>query len=359
MQVGGAERLVLEELAYLKNDPRFSFELHLVFEKGSFFEIIEELPLPVHVWAAPHKSIRMLKTYWNIMCHLRSGGYNILHCHLLNSIGPLLGKLAGVKVVTTVHSDAKFSLFEQFVMGMSDLALGCGKQVMRNIQSFIPTIKTRQLNNSIRAPQGIQVSRRLLCEKYSIDPDAAIVLTLGRLIRVKGYDVLIDAFRFVLQQVPNAILLIAGDGPEREDLVERIGSYRLRDKIKLLGMIREVNELYEVCNVYVNSSRLEGLPMTIIEAMAHGKSVVATSVGGNPEMVLDGVTGMLVPPDNSEKLSNAIVRMLKNNDFREKANKAAYDLFLHKYSIDRHCEVLADYYRQVLQGMPLPRGGKG
>jgi glycosyltransferase involved in cell wall biosynthesis len=353
MHVGGAERLVLEELAYLKNDPRFSFELHLVFEKGSFFEIIEELRIPVHVWGAPHKSIRMLWTYWNIMCHLRSGGYNILHCHLLNSIGPLIGKFAGVKVVTTVHSDAKFSLVEQYVMGMSDLALGCGKQVMRNIQSFIPTIKTRQLNNSIRAPQGFKVSRRLLCEKYSIDPDAAIVLTLGRLIRVKGYDVLIDAFRFVLQQVPNAVLLIAGDGPEREDLVERIGSYRLQDKIKLLGMIREVYELYEICNVYVNSSRLEGLPMTIIEAMAHGKSVVATSVGGNSEMVLDGVTGMLVPPDNPEELSNAIARILKDDNFREKANEAAFELFMHEYSIDKHCKALAEYYSEVFQGKTL------
>ena len=126
MVVGGAERLVSEELAYLKADPRFTFELHLVFDKGPFFQSAASLGVPVHVWNAPHKSVRMLKTYSDIIRYLRRTGCDILHSHLLDGIGPIVGRLAGARVVATVHNDKRYSPVEKFVLAKSDLVLGCG-----------------------------------------------------------------------------------------------------------------------------------------------------------------------------------------------------------------------------------------
>ena len=177
---------------------------------------------------------------------------------------------------------------------------------------------------------------------------ARIVLTLGRLIPEKGYDVLIEAFRSVVQQVPNAVLLIAGDGVERQTLLERITSTRMQGHVRLLGMVHEVGALYGLCDVYVNSSRLEGLPMTLLEAMAHRRAIVATEVGSTPEVVRDGITGLLVPPEEPEKLGYAITKLLLDRGMRDRLGGEAYALFAGEYTIEKHCEALADYYLQVL-----------
>jgi len=347
IHIGGAEKLVIEELSYLKSDPRFSFEVHLVFEKGAFFSDLSSLGLPVYVWNAPHKSIRMFKTYWNIGCHLRRTGCDILHTHLLDGIGPLVGKLAGVKVVATVHSDKKYTNIERFVLRQSDLALGCGKQVKTNISSFIHNGKVGILCNGIRKTDQTIIARECVLEHYGLSPSCKLVVSLGRLKTQKGYDVLIRAFKKVVSDVPDAALLIGGDGEERDRLNNIVESEGLHEKVKLPGSIRDIHSLLSSCDLYVNSSRWEGLPITLLEAMAHGRPIVATKAGGNSEVVHDGVTGILVPPDNTEQLSAAIIRMLQDDYFRKKVGHEAFTLFNNQYTIEKHCDALVEYYLQL------------
>jgi glycosyltransferase involved in cell wall biosynthesis len=350
MQVGGAEKLVLEELTFLRDDQRFRFEVHLVFEKGQFFNHLLSLNIPIHVWNAPHKSVRMLKTYFDIILHLRRAGCDILHSHLLDTIGPIVGRLAGARVVATVHSDKRYGVKERFVLGRSDLVLCCGKEVLQNIRNFIPLEKMNFLNNAIRKQDVIDYRRQVSLERFGIDENSNILASLGRLHHEKGYDVLIKAFRTVIKDVPNVILLIGGDGEERNSLNELVESKGLGAHVKLLGLISETNDMLESCDVYINSSRCEGLPMTLLEAMAHGKPIVATNVGGNPEVVRNGMTGLLVPPENPEKLAEAIVKMLKDEPLRKNLGNAAFALFNGEYTIDRHCATLANYYLQVMKG---------
>lgn len=349
MMVGGAERLVVEELSILKDDPRFAVELHLVFDEGPFFQSVASLGVPVHVWNAPHKSIRMIKTYADITRHLRRTGCDILHSHLLDGIGPLVGKLAGARVVATVHSDKPYSALERFVLSTSDLVLACGAQVKRNICGFVPARKVGVLNNAISTPENGSFRRDNVMNKYGFTGENKLVLSLGRLIKLKGFDVLIDAFQRVVADVPEAILLIGGDGEERSRMIELVESAGLEKNIRIPGLVSDVHEVLAACDLYVNSSRWEGLPMTLLEAMAHGKPMVATNVGGNPEVVYVGVTGILVPPEDPRQLANAIIQMLKDDSFREDAGKAAFTLFSQKYTIDKHCETLTDYYFQVMQ----------
>lgn len=356
MMVGGAERLVVEELSVLKNDPRFAVELHLVFDEGPFFKSVASLGVPVHVWNAPHKSVRMIKAYADIVLYLRRTGCDILHSHLLDGIGPLVGKLAGARVVATVHSDKPYSALERVVLATSDLVLACGAQVKRNICGFIPATRVGILNNAIRKPENGSFRRNEVMRKYGFATESKLVLSLGRLIKLKGYDVLIEAFQRVVAEVPEAVLLIGGDGDELNRLNSMVASAGLDKKIRMPGMISDVHEVLAACDFYVNSSHWEGLPMTLLEAMAHGKPMIATSVGGNPEVVLDGVTGMLVPPEDHEKLAAAIISMLKDDDFRNKSGNEALALFTREFTIDRHCEALTEYYFQVMQGKPSGQG---
>lgn len=349
LHIGGAEKLVVEELTYMKDDPQFAFELHLVFDRGPFFNSVASLGFPVYVWNAPHKSIRMLNTYADIIRHLRRIRCDILHSHLLDHIGPIVGKLAGARVLVTVHSDKQYSAMEKLVLTTSDLVLACGSQVKNNICKFVPAGKVGVLDNAIHAPDNKKnFCRDNVLKKFGIKAGSKLVISLGRFTSLKGFDVLIEAFRRVVNEVPDAILLIGGDGEEKGRLTMLVESFGLGGNIILPGMVIEVHELLAACDLYVNSSRWEGLPMTLLEAMAHGKPMVATNVGGNREVVHDGVTGILVPPEDHERLSNAIIRMLKDDGLREKTGKAALSLFTQKYTIDKHCETLSEYYLQLL-----------
>jgi glycosyltransferase involved in cell wall biosynthesis len=353
LKVGGAERLVFEELCFLKNDARFVFELHLVFEEGPFYQRVASLGIPVLVWGAPHKSFRMLDTYIKIINHLRRSRCDILHTHLLNQIGPVIGKFGGVKAVTTVHNDRQYNLFERFVLGNSDLVFACGNQVANNISRFIPSSKVAILKNAIHSPVCKDVKRSEVLKKYQIEQHAMLTVSFGRLTKLKGFDLLIQAFKRVVAEMPNAVLLIGGDGEEKGNLVEAVKSSELSGNVRLLGLVDDVHELLAVCDLYVNSSTSEGLPMTLLEAMSHGKPMVATHVGGNAEVVHDQITGLLVEQNDQLGLSQAILYLLKDEALRKKMGEASHALFQSEYRIDRHCAALAGYYSRVMQGCQL------
>jgi glycosyltransferase involved in cell wall biosynthesis len=343
-QVGGAERIILEELSFLSSDPRFYFELHSVFEEGPLDEKFKELGIPVRVWNAPHKSPRMLLTYLIIARYLRRECFNVLHTHLLYDLGPWVGRLAGLKNITTVHNDVYYSFLERFCLRQSDLLFTCGAQVMRNLSTFISAKKLRLLNNAIRQVSASGSKREDILNKIGLCKDDKIVLTLGRLTEQKGYDLLVEAFKKVVEKEPKAVLLIGGDGPDRRKLEQQIIEAGMIQHIRLIGLVDNVGDLFMVCDAYVNSSRWEGLPVTILEAMAHKKPIVATHVGGNYEVIKNGETGLLVTPERPDLLAEGLLKLLGDKFLAAQFAEKGYELFKKDYSIEKHCAILASEY---------------
>ncbi|SPD73165.1 hypothetical protein PITCH_A1710014 [uncultured Desulfobacterium sp.] len=348
MNVGGAERLVLEELKYLKDDPRFSFEVHLVFEKGIFFNELCRLGINVNVWNAPHKSLRMLKVYLNIIMHLRRTGCELLHCHLLNSIGSLLGFFAGIPTITTAHGDIAFGYWERIGFKKSTLVLGCGEKVAQNISRFVKKSKIGILNNAIHCHPQKTIKKRTNIEQMGIPVNSVILLSLGRLTKQKGYDILIRAMQQVVVEVPEAVLLIGGDGDDKQQLQNLIKKLSLDKHIQLLGIVENTHELIESCDLYINCSRWEGLPITLLEAMSHAKPIIATKTGGNPDVIIDGKTGILVESEDEDSLVNAILELIHDSAMQKNLAMNAKTLFLAEYGIEKHCERLAEYYKRIV-----------
>ena len=141
--------------------------------------------------------------------------------------------------------------------------------------------------------------------------DARRLVSVGRLASVKAYDVLLRAFARVSHKRPRLSLTLVGDGPEREALerlAERLG---VSSKVDFAGFRDDVPDLLSKQDLFVLSSRHEGISIAILEAMRAGLPVVATRVGGVPDTVVDGVTGVLVPPDDAPRLAEAIDRLLE------------------------------------------------
>ena len=344
LNVGGAERLVFEELSYLKNDPRFYFEIHLVFEQGLLFDKFKELKIPIYVWNAPHRSLRTIITYFKIIHYLRHKRFDVIHIHLLDYFSPWLSIFIGLKIFHTIHYEIKDGLLERFCLRQSDVLFGCGDQVTNNLKRFIPAHKIKLLSNAIHLPISTGSHSEDVLRNLALCKDNRIVVSLGRLTRQKGYDILIEAFKNVIKKQQKAVLLIGGDGPDKEKLERQIIAAGITGHVRLLGVVNYVNELFEICDVYVNSSRWEGLPLTLLEAMAHKKPIVATCVGGNCEVVQNGKTGILVSPEHTDFLADAILKLLNNEKLRNEYGLQAFELFESNYTIEKHCKALTSAY---------------
>jgi glycosyltransferase involved in cell wall biosynthesis len=149
---------------------------------------------------------------------------------------------------------------------------------------------------------------------FGLGPHDKVVLSVGRLHRQKGYDCLIRATATVKREVATVKVLIVGEGEGENDLKNLVKSLDLSKEVIFTGLCLDVGKLYNFTSLFVLPSLWEGMPNAVLEAMAAAKPVVATRVGGVPELVVDGETGILVPPENPEALARAIADLLKNSN---------------------------------------------
>jgi glycosyltransferase involved in cell wall biosynthesis len=174
------------------------------------------------------------------------------------------------------------------------------------------------------------------------DGAALLVGLVGRLAWEKGVDVFLSVASRVLPEFPGARFVVVGEGPDREKLERTIDELKIRESLQMLGRRDDMPAVYASFDIMVSSSRQEGLPMAILEGMASSVPLVATSVGEVPTVVQDGITGLIVPPDNVERLAAAILELLRDEPKRKRFGAAARELIEEEYSAER---MTADYLR--------------
>ena len=169
---------------------------------------------------------------------------------------------------------------------------------------------------------------------------------IARLAEVKDHGSFIDAAEIVLKGCPGVKFLIVGDGPMREQLQSRIREKALGEKILLPGYVSDLKPIWSVLDLFVLTSLSEGFPVSILEAFAAGLPVIATRVGGIPEILKEGENGFLVEPGQPGQIAEKILLLLKNefliNKIREGAEQTA-----HSFQIEKMAGQTIDYYREV------------
>jgi glycosyltransferase involved in cell wall biosynthesis len=141
---------------------------------------------------------------------------------------------------------------------------------------------------------------------------------------------------------------VAGTGALRDDLEADAARLGVAERVRFLGLRRDRETLYAAMDLFVLPSHWEGLSLALVEAMGAGRAVVATAVGGNPEVVADGRTGLLVPPDDHHALADAITQVGLDRDLRGALGEAAATDARARFSIEQHVAQLAALYRQGL-----------
>jgi glycosyltransferase involved in cell wall biosynthesis len=183
-----------------------------------------------------------------------------------------------------------------------------------------------------------------LRDEYGMEPGSQIVGVIARLEPEKGHPTLFEAWPRVLREVADAYLLVVGEGSRRAELERLAGELRIAHRVVFTGRRDDVPAVTAALDVAVLPSYREAQGLTILEAMALSRPVVASNVGGIPEVIHDGVTGLLVPPHDAEALAGAIIRLLTDHSYADLIARAGHDLVHDRFCVELMLEQIEAIY---------------
>ena len=254
---------------------------------------------------------------------------------------------------TTDRKMRAYNLLNRWSLPAADGVVTVCEAFARDLSvAGVPRERIHVQHNSIRPePVASLEESKLLRQRLDIGDEEALVLTVGRLSREKAQTDLLVAFNLLLKTNPDtrAKLVIVGEGPERGRLAAAAASVGLSDRITFTGEVGNVQPYYGAADVFVLPSHSEGSPYVLLEAMAARVPIVATVVGGVPEMVKDEESALLVPSGNPRALASAIARVLHDPELAVRLTENAYRLVTTSYAPETQIRSLLKLYLSLLR----------
>lgn len=286
------------------------------------------------------------------------------HKYRANLYGRIAGKLAGVPViVASEHNIYRNEKEKRFLRRITNKILSIVTDKMVTVSDAIrkdilrydrfPPSKIMVLHNGVdteRFKPG--TNYRDIRRQFAISKDDVVIGFVGRLVINKGLNYLIEAVA-LLKKSFNVKLLIVGDGSLMEELKKMAKNKGLEESVIFTGMRRDITDILSSIDIFVLSSIKEGFPNSLLEAMAMGKPIVATAIGGIPEIIQHGANGLLVQSADIEGLAAAIKTIIDNPLMAQRIGRAARDFIEKNYSIDATVRKWETLYRQILEQKKL------
>ncbi len=285
----------------------------------------------------------------------------MLHAHDLwaNLLGIPAGGLAGVPVIIASRrylADLEWytpwrNKIMRFIYRLSTHVVVNSASVRKLLveRDGLPPQKVRVIHNAVDVEQFVGARRDKKTLLPGIGANSKLIAVIANMYSpVKGHDHLIAAACTVCRIEPEAIFLLIGDGPERPKLEQQVAAAELRKNVLFLGRRKDIPELLACCNLSVLPSEAEGLPNALLEGMAAGLPVVATRVGGIPEIIEDGINGLLVASRVPHALAGAILRILQDSNLATRLAQAGQKRMRTHFSFDRLMAELEQLYAPAL-----------
>ncbi|MDH7578548.1 MAG: glycosyltransferase [Bacillota bacterium] len=290
---------------------------------------------------------------------LRHEWPQVVHSHMVhaNLLARLARVLAPIPVlVCTAHNINEGGRCRELAYRLTDFLCDLTTQVSRAGLERYVRVGAVPEGKICFIPNGVDT------ERFSPAPEARARLwrelglnnafawlAVGRFEFQKDYPTMLRAFASVAEKHKNAILLVAGQGPQRKEMEHLAKELGIGERVRFLGVRRDIPELMNAADAYVMSSLWEGMPMVLLEAGAVGLPVVATDVGGNREVVRDGGSGLLVPPGNPQILARAMLRMMELPAAeRRKMGERGREHVVAHYSLEKVVDQWEALYRELL-----------
>lgn len=339
--------MIVRRLAVSLDQTRFRSVVCL-FRPGWLGDVCRDANLPTYVVGMKGAVDR----HWfkNVADLLKKERVDAIHAHefTANAYGTALGKLVNTPVVATIHGknyyceQVKRRIAYRWVSRVSTMVA-----VSDDLRQFlvervgIAQERVRVIYNGVDVStpsDPVQIAS--VRSELGLGRWETVIGAVGSLYPVKGHSYLIRALPSILKEYPKVLLLIVGRGELENELKAEVVGLNLQDHVRFLGFRNDVHTLLSAMDIFVMPSLSEGLSMAILEAMAAGLPVVATKVGGNPEIVQDGETGFLVPPENSDLLAERVVDLLRNprraRDFGDRGKRRVTERFSLSAMVDAY-----------------------
>jgi len=193
------------------------------------------------------------------------------------------------------------------------------------------------------------LKRSNLRKQWGITTEAPVIGAIGRLVWQKGFEYLIEAMPEILQDIPQAKLLLVGEGPLRHELEGLARELNVYTRVIFAGFRSDIQDLLSIIDILSVPSLLEGFPMITLEAMAMAKPIVATQIEGIVEQISDSDEGILVPSKDTEALASAILRLIKDRELRNRLGAAARSKIERYFSIEKVVKETEKVYLSLLE----------
>ncbi|MBI4847600.1 MAG: glycosyltransferase family 4 protein [Nitrospirae bacterium] len=349
--LGGQEKRVLTEAAGL-------------LERGHYVSIVcrghakiksEAVRLGINVHTLSFRKPYDIVSIMGLVKFLKDNKFDIVNTHsgVDSWIGGIASKIAKVPVlVRTRHLNIplKRNIFN-FIHYLPDVYISCGDNMRNNliINCGFPE------NKVVSIPTGVGMEffdvkkNKETKIKYGLDINSPVITNVGILRSVKGHEVTLQSVKAVTDVFPDAKFLIVGDGPRQEALVKFAKDLGIAKHVIFTGFVKDIPGIYSFTDVAILSSWSEGLPQGLLQAMAAGVPVVATKVGGVPEVVINEKTGLLIAPGDHEGLAKGIIRILNNQNEAKSFSGNAKELVMRGHSVNHMIDKIESLYKNLLE----------
>lgn len=358
----GAERVVLNLLRYHNRERYMPVCICLSHPSGSHYEeAVRAMNIPLYFLGKGERADwNAYKRLGALFRHYRP---TIVHTHLrgLTYAYPAMIRYRTPVRIYTVHNLAQYDIATGFNKLIRMLAfryrLGGVIPVAIAVEVQQSIAQVYGYRNAPLIPNGIALEeyalsreeRLLFRQENHIEPQAVVITHIGRFAPQKNHELLIQAFARVYSNYPIYLFLV-GDGPLKSQIEHQVRQLGIQQRVRFLGIRTDVPAILNASDIFVLSSRWEGNPMSVMEAMAAGLPVVATAVGGVPELVEHGVSGFLVPSENASLLAEAIQRLVDNPLLRQQMGKAALQRAHEQFDARRMVQAYEALYEATLEG---------
>lgn len=292
---------------------------------------------------------------------LKRERFSLIHTHgyKANIIGGIAAKLAGVKSVATMHLHTEtthrlrlYRIIDLLTLRFFPKVIAVSESMRQYlIAAGLPPKRVMTVHNAIDIgifTSNVSFHDKALRNQLGIGSDQNIISLIGRLTSQKGHRYFLESANRILEVLPETRFLIVGDGPLREDLEGLSLSLGIAQAVRFLGYRQDVAALMSMSDVIVMPSLREGLPYVLLEALALARPVVGTRVGGIPEVIKHGETGFLVPPKDSERLTEAIIWVLRNPEEAASLGERGRELVSREFNVETMVRKIAAVYAEVL-----------
>lgn len=359
---GGVEEHIC---GLLRGLSRESFRTHLVCDPVLFERFRAAIPEDVPITALALSSPKHVRSAVQFAKFLRRGSFDIVHSHMFWSsmfASPLAWACRVPAVLETLHGTeawrsgwkANYVIDRATTPFISRYVAVCQSDAR-----FLERRKGVAPNKITVIPNGIDVSRFAVSEstraaarqRLGFEEKDPVLIVIARLHWGKGHRLLLDAMPQLLRSYPALKVVFLGEGAEAPQLRERCRVLGITNCVHMPGYQKNVQDWLAAADINVLPTLYEGLPLTILEAMAAGLPTVASNVGGIPDAIEDGRSGILVPPGESNCLAAWISSLLQNPDLRLRLAKAAHDRVVHHFTLEEQIVRTHSLYLDLCRGV--------